>query len=129
MSGSAVLEGLFELRLAMAVADERLADGLRKVSMKAAEAGILEARTDHPYTDRTFHLSGLGDGGDDTNSHATETDDGEAYMVWPVPYASFVDKGTSRSRPYPFTPQAEDKAAEVLQRETELMVDRVMTKL
>ncbi len=38
--------------------------------------------------------------------------DVSALMQWPQPYASFVDQGTQRSKPYPFTPQAERSALE-----------------
>jgi hypothetical protein len=71
------------------------------------------------YTDRTGHLSGIGDGGSDENSHADQTEDGEAEMIWPVDYASFVDEGTTRSRAYPFTPRAKEVAAKTLVRAAE----------
>ncbi len=102
---------------------------LRGASLEASAAGIEEARANHPYTDRTGHLSGIGDGGGDTNSHAEQTPDGEAEMVWPVPYAGFVDNGTIRSRPYPFTPQARQRAEAELQRKTEHVVQNVVRRI
>ncbi len=71
--------------------------------------------------DRTGNLSGFGPGGGEQNSHAEQSYDGFiSEMVWPSKndkdegYASFVDKGTLRSVPYPFTPQAEDAAEKEL---------------
>lgn len=84
----------------------------------AADAGIEEAQANHPYTDRTRNLTG--------SAHVEPADDGGpgADMVWPAEYADYVDKGTERSRPYPFTPQAEDRAQASLDRSLETAVDR-----
>lgn len=133
MSATWDIEGLPELKADLNTFADRLVVGLRGASLEAAAAGILAARQDHPYTDRTFHLSGEGDGGDDENSHAEQStrggsrngpqDEDEAKMVWPVRYAGFVDKGTSRSRAYPFTPIAEQIAENVLGNASEQAVD------
>ena len=118
---SVTIEGLEELRAAWSAAVDRTRDGLREASLTAAAEGVREAQGNHPYTDRTYHLTG--------DSHADQTDDGEAEMVWPVLYASYVDRGTSRSRPYPYTPQAEDVAALVLGREAERVLDTILGRL
>ena len=102
---------------------------LIEVSLEAAAAGIEAARADHPYTDRTGHLSGIGDGGSDVNSHAIQTPEGEADMVWPVEYAGYVDKGTKRSAPYPFTPQARERAEAELQRKTQHVAEQVARRI
>lgn len=107
---------------------QRFAARLDDVSLEAARAGVVEAQQDHPYTDRTQNLTntayarkaagGRGAGGRFEAS-------GGAYMAWPMFYGSYVDQGTSRSRPYPFTPKAERAA----QRELRKGIERVIAEL
>ena len=123
------LEGLDEFGAAWGTAVSSGRTELAGASLEAAAEGIREAREDHPYTDRTGHLSGIGDGGGEQNSHAEQTDDGEAEMVWPVEYAGFVDQGTSRNRPYPFTPQARERAEAELQRKTQDVADGIAARV
>jgi hypothetical protein len=89
----------------------------------AGDEGIKEEQRDHPYTDRTYNLS--------ASAHVEPTDDGEpgVDMVWPADYASFVDQGTSTSKPYPFTPIAEKRAEQVLAFELENAVDNFKDKV
>ena len=129
MRAVVVWEGLDALKAAFRRADDELRLELREVSLNAAAEGIRAARSEHPYTDRTYHLSGEGDGGSDENSHAEQRRDGIAEMVWPVEYASFVDEGTNRSRPYPFTPQAHARAEQILQEGTERAVAEVLARI
>lgn len=74
----------------------------------AGDEGIRAEQADHPYTDRTYNLSG--------GAHVDPADDGGpgVDMVWPADYASFVNDGTERARPYPFVPIAEERAEQVL---------------
>lgn len=106
----------------------RLHVNLRGGVLDAAKQGINEAKRNHPYTDRTGTLSGYRESEDGGATSAEQVDglpDGEeaADMVWPPDYASFVDKGTSRSRAYPYTPQAREHAEKALQRNTERAVE------
>src|ERR1043166_3002481 len=69
----------------------------------AADEGVKAEQADHPYTDRTRNPTG--------SAHVEPADGGEGFdMVWPAPYANFVDKGTSRAKASPFTPIAEERA-------------------
>lgn len=100
------LEGAEELQ---AHWDSELATTSRdliEVGLDAAREGVATAQAEHAYTDRTHNLT--------NNAHVEQEYDGEAYMVWPEEYATFVDKGTSRNAAYPFTPVAEARAEMVL---------------
>jgi len=87
-------------------------DGLEhdadRAAHNAGDEGVKAEQADHPYTDRTYNLS--------ASAHVEPTDDGEpgVDMVWPADYASYVNDGTERSRPYPFVPIAEERAEQVL---------------
>lgn len=120
MPFTATLEGLDELESSWNGAVTTMRDGLAEISLEAAAEGVREAQSNHPYTDRTHNLTG--------QSHAEQVD-GEAEMVWPVAYAGFVDKGTSRAKPYPFTPQAEAVAEKVLAYGAEHVVDAALQKV
>lgn len=110
------------------VAEEAVTELLNDVALavrNAAEEGVREATVNHPYTDRTYRLS--------TTARASAMSRGkfekEVDMVWPAPYAGFVDEGTSRSKAYPFTPQASAKAEETLERDVDAAVDKFVRKL
>lgn len=131
MSFTAEIEGLTELRAAFTAVREKIVVGLREASLTAARAGVEESRANHPYQDRTHDLT--------DHSHVEQTEeagDVVAEMVWPEYYASYVNDGTEinrpataragrhiKNKPYPFTPQAEAKAAEVLEREANAVVE------
>lgn len=110
--------------LGEAAAEEMRVEIWRAVQ-DAADEGIREAQTHHPYTDRTFQLSGTAQASRVRGSKFEPSAD----MVWPAPYAGYVDEGTSRSRPYPFTPQAEAKADEVLAHKVEHAIDRFVSRI
>lgn len=120
MEFTAEIEGLEELKIAAAHAEEDLRDELRTVSLEAAESGIQEAQANHPYEDQTFRLSG--------SARAVPVR-GEAEMRWPADYASHVDEGTSRARAYPFTPQATQRATAALEAGAERAVKRFIRKI
>lgn len=104
------LEGLDEFERELGAAMHELREDLAQASLAAADAGVSEMQANHPYTDRTYQLSG--------GMHAAAVDgsDGrEAEMRTQAEYASFVDKGTSRNRPYPFTPNGEAAAEKELE--------------
>lgn len=109
---------------AKAAVDEFVND-LRVAVAHAAEEGVREAQVNHPYTDRTYRLTGT--------ARATLAGgprlEPEAEMRWPAPYAGYVDEGTSRARPYSFTPQAVRRADEVLERDVEAAVAKLAEKL
>lgn len=98
-----------------------LGDDLDREALEAAREGVEAAQQNHPYTDRTQNLT--------NTAHAERTERGTAAMVWPMDYASFVDKGTSRARPFPFTPIAERAAAEALNRRVTAAVLRFLTRM
>lgn len=130
----------FESTIRQKIAEFRL--DLREAALEAARAGIEEARRNHPYQDRTGVLSGY-QGTDSPEYRGPSTgkqsataayqvrDAGEeaAEMVWPAFYASFVDKGTGKSRPYPFTPQAERVAEETLKKNVERSIEKLAAKV
>jgi hypothetical protein len=94
---------------------------LQVASWQAASDGVSAERRDHPYTDRTYDL---------TNTATPESDEnGEADMVWPQEYASFVDEGTSRSAAYPFTPLAKDAAAKSIEAGARAAVDHIEERM
>lgn len=97
----------FEAEVDSALRD--LAEDLHRAGVRAAEDGVALAKASHPYQDHTPT-----DGLTDSARAEEDTVTGGGIMIWPAEYASFVDKGTSRARPYPFTPKAEKLAAVML---------------
>lgn len=100
---------------------------LDKAPLAAAQHGVRAAQEDHPYTDRTYQLT-------ETARALPHRFEGEgdvegAAMMWSKPYANFVDKGTSRSKPYPFTPRAIEVAEESLNAQAEAFVDAFVTNV
>lgn len=112
------IEGLEELKHEFAQATRVLKADLSDMSLQAAEAGVKEAKRNHPYTDRTHNLT------DEAFAAPAIDRQGQtvADMVWPEDYASFVNKGTSRSKAYPFTPQAEERAEQALKSGVDIAV-------
>jgi len=108
------VEGLDAVKARIHSAFAELEVDARGAALDAAAAGVLGAQEDHPYEDhREPGKSYEGDGaiGLTDTAHAVQLPDLlAAEMVWPAPYAGFVDKGTSRSAPYPFTPHAVERA-------------------
>jgi hypothetical protein len=94
---------------------------LADASFDAAADGIDEAQANHSYTDRTFQLT--------ERAVPRRTAGGEAQMVWGKTYASFVDTGTSRAKPYPFTPQSTKRAQASLERRAEAAAQRFARSL
>lgn len=114
-----------ELTAVAKSAVDEFVDDVRVAVATAAEEGVREAQTNHPYTDRTYRLTGT--------ARSTLTSgarlEPEAEMTWPAPYAGFVDEGTSRARPYPFTPQASGRAEAALERAVEVAADNLERKI
>jgi hypothetical protein len=120
------------------VSDDFLADfqrdwdaGLRQLttelegaSFDAATDGIRAAQESHPYTDRTGDLTGYA-----TPAEDVQRGERGASMQWPMPYASFVDKGTSRSAAYPFVPLAMQVATTSLEANAERAADNIAALL
>ncbi|HEY1956699.1 MAG TPA: hypothetical protein VGH28_13860 [Polyangiaceae bacterium] len=79
-----------------------------RAAHNAGDEGVRAEQADHPYQDRTQNLTG--------GAHVEPTGDGTpgVDMVWPADYASFVNNGTERAKPYPFAPIAEERADQVL---------------
>jgi hypothetical protein len=120
MSFTVTLDGLDGLGAAWGGAVASMRSGLGEVSLEAAREGVREAQSNHPYTDRTHDLTDA--------AHAERTGE-DIEMVWPAEYAGFVDRGTKRSKPYPFTPQAEATAEKVLAYGAEHVVDTAIGKV
>lgn len=87
------IEGLAELQAQWAREIGTLEKDLKGAAVLAAHEGVDAAKRTHPYTDRTYQL---------TDTARVEPRQDGAAMVWPKKYASFVDKGTSRAKAYPF---------------------------
>ena len=115
---------LDDLKAAWAPAVAELEAELADASFVAAGVGVRAAQDSHPYTDRTGNLTGTAEAADDARN-------GErgAVMVWPMPYGEYVDKGTARSKPYPFTPVAREAAESALQGLAQTAADRFASRL
>lgn len=126
------VEGLDDLQAEVRAAERQLEADLRHGVLLAAAAGVAEAQQNHTYQDhrdpKRSHREG-GDLGLTDTAHAELVEGGslesgiEAEMVWPAGYASYVDKGTSRARAFPFTAQAEKVAEEKLEENVDRAVD------
>lgn len=103
---------------------DELDDDLDRGGVEAAQEGVDAAKNFHPYEDHTPD-DGLTDSAHVEKNHAT----GGGIMTWPVTYADFVDRGTSRANPYPFTPLAEQVAERGLEYKTQEAVARFKAKL
>lgn len=101
------IEGLDELIADWHRECATLDTNLGRGAMKAAGEGVAEAKANHPYTDRTGDLT--------ASSHVNPKSGDDAEMVWPMGYAGYVDEGTTRSKPYPYTPGAVVKATSELE--------------
>ena len=116
------VEGLEEFKRSCEEARRELDAGLYSAVKEAAEAGAKEARDNHPYRNRTGML--------ERNTVALMLREGfnnyEGEIFANREYASYVNDGTSRSRPYPFMPQAEAKARQVFDRIVDSTVARVL---
>lgn len=102
-----------------------VANELRFAVKAAAEEGARFSRQSHPYQDHTYHLT------DTTNGRLLTFDARSATAVieWPMPYASYVDKGTSRARAYPFVDETAAYAQHVLEYGVETYLERALAKL
>jgi hypothetical protein len=76
----------------------------------AAEEGVRVMQARHPYTDRTYGLSMSMCVAPEADRHDGDDVERCAAIEVRADYASFVDRGTSRAKPYPFTPRGEDAA-------------------
>lgn len=103
-------------------AEAGLAHDLHRAGVEAAQHGVALAKASHPYTDRTGALTG--------EAHVEEEHTtGGGLMTWPVDYASYVDKGTSRARAFPFTKRAEKLAAVMLNEYVNAAIARFRARL
>lgn len=101
---------------------DQLEHDTHNAAFNAADEGVKEEQRDHPYTDRTYNLS--------ASAHVEPAEDGPgADMVWPADYASYVNDGTERSKPYPFVPIAEKRAEQVLNYDLANAVDALKDKI
>ena len=103
-------------------AEDELATGLDSAAKEAAQEGVDAAKAQHPYRDRTHNLT-------DQAHVEPSAVRGDHFMTWPMEYASYVDQGTSRANPYPFTPLAEQAADRGLDHHARAAVDRFCTKI
>lgn len=81
---------------------EEAVEAIATSARYGVEAGAREvierAKSAHPYTDRTGDLTdSIGEDGWRFDRRSAQVD-----VVAAMPYASFVERGTSRSRAYPF---------------------------
>lgn len=119
------IEGFTEFEVDVAYAAHELDADLLSGAHDAADYGVRSMQENHPYTDRTRHLT------DDMFVDDATGPDGEreADMVIPADYARYVDEGTSRSLAYPFTPLGEHTASEALDANSEQAVARFVAKI
>jgi hypothetical protein len=99
------LDGIDALERLADHAERELARDLERASYEAAKAGVEQAQTHHRYQDRTHHL---------TATSGVEEEGGEADMIWPMPYAGYVD-----ATRYTFTGVARTRAEAALRIEAE----------
>lgn len=97
-----------------------LGAGCREGVDRGMKEGMAQAKASHPYTDRTGDLTRE----TSTTVYAVTVNGAAGEMVWLMPYAGFVENGTSRSRAYPFAGPALLKVAAVAEVEIELGVAR-----
>lgn len=120
------VDGVDELDRNWLEAAHYLEQDSAQAALTAADEAVATMQERHPYQDRTYNLSGGMHGepaGNPTIGAEGETVH-EATIVIPAEYASFVDKGTSRARPYPFTPRGEAQAERTVTREERAAVER-----
>lgn len=119
------IEDLALLEVDVAYAAHELDADLLAGAHDAAEYGVRSMQDNHPYTDRTRHLT------DDMFVDDAVGPDGEreADMVIPAEYAKYVDEGTSRAQAYPFTPLGEHTAGEALVTNSEQAVAKFVSKV
>lgn len=106
------IEGIEDVTRALLAAKGTVGDVIALGVREAIYEGAQEAKATHRYTDRTGNLTasiravpGV---------YARTGSDGD--IVATMPYASYVENGTYRSRPYPFMAQAYQRAERVLLR-------------
>lgn len=118
------IEGLEALRAQLKEASDTLHDGMYSAVHEAADLGAKEARDTHPYTNRTYNLENKTVGRMLREDRQAGVYAGD--IIAKPRYASYVNDGTSRSRPYPFMPQAERKARQVFDRIVDSTIARVL---
>lgn len=114
------LTGIEGLEADIGVAYDNLVHELDYIVEESCEAGIREMQANHPYTDRTFLLSG---GMHITEGKRTRTRCTK-YIDFMAPYAGYVNDGTSKSQPYPFLPQGIEAAQRNLDERMNSAMDR-----
>lgn len=119
------IEGLDELIADVNEAALECEKDMGAASLAAADYGVRVMQESHPYTDRTYNLSG----GMHTEPVNGPNGAPEAEIVVPATYAKYVDEGTSRNRPYPFTPLGAHAAGEALEQEAEKALDAFGNKI
>lgn len=120
------VEGLDELLRTWSAETSRLEKDLEEAGWQAGKVGVQAAQDSHPYTDRTDMLTGTATC---VPPYPCDAGGNAAGMWWPQDYASYVDKGTSRSRPYPFTPRATKTARLELEHLTARCVEDFESRL
>lgn len=110
---TARLDGIEE---ALQELEDEVMEALPGIVTQWAQGAAQHARAEHPYTDRTGDLTAS----IEALPARTMGDRVEGGVVAGMDYASFVDEGTSRARPYPYMEPAaaatQDYAEEVAER-------------
>lgn len=123
---SFTLEGIEELeREAEREIDRTLVPHLVTAVKVASDAGAAEARARHPYMDRTGDLTRSTEG-DEPVVRGRSVEGG---ISADEDYASYVDRGTSRAKAYPFMIFAESEAKKVLPVEAEKAAEAFAEKM
>ncbi len=92
---AATLNGLEE---ALQELEDETLSGLPAIVETWAQGAAQHARAEHPYTDRTGNLTAS----IEALPARAVGDRVEGGVVAGMDYASYVDEGTSRARPYPY---------------------------
>lgn len=92
---TARLDGIEE---ALQELEDEVMEALPGIVTQWAQGAAQHARAEHPYTDRTGDLTAS----IEALPARTMGDRVEGGVVAGMDYASFVDEGTSRARPYPY---------------------------
>lgn len=108
------IDGMDDLVKDLADATKQLNRDLSEAALDAAAGAMRAFQGSHPYQDRTYGLTGDShveqDSASGRDASGRFTGVRGAALVWPAPYASFVDEGTSRSKAYPFRERTEKNA-------------------
>lgn len=129
MAAKAHVEGLGDFAEAWARAEAELTIDLAACADGAAQAGIEAYQANHPYTDRTGLLSGIGQDGPYHRPGRRSRWQSTTVIEFEAPYANIVNDGSKTARPYPFVPIIEAGGVPELERLLDGAIDLFLERL